>query len=255
MDSAPVPLHLSTQRDLLAPGAAPRAQDAVTPPEVVDILETGEPTLRPTSFRRESWSTTVATIPGSAEAIAGFPATLDRAVVADRFERLWPGDIVGALIAVLAWGSEDADEEPAAMARGLAHDAAALSRLRTSVGTVRSAGAVAAFAYLTSAPGAVPGLDTTLVTMWLRIASSTGPGRPEEAAPVLDARMVEWFASPGIGIDVGGLRPADYRRFIDTLALWGRPYGLGAADVEERLAHAIRAEGTVPRPDGRQDAQ
>lgn len=224
------------------------------PAELAPLMTDSFPPQRKFSYRREAWSHWLSEIPGAAEAIRTFPDMLDRPAVAQIFTSMWPGNIAGAFVGVMIWGYGSDNRGPSRTLailtqqtnpRGAQVDPLVVDRLRTSVETVRSAGPREAYAYLNNAPGKISGLGPSFFTKWLYFASVSGPAGVAGAAPILDKLVINWLANLEPGIEIQYARTPDYSRYVELLTGWGEPFGLGPAEVEERVFRLLRNDGAV----------
>lgn len=206
------------------------------------------------AYRREAWLRWLGELPEATEAINTFPDMLNRLAVAQIFKSLWPGNIAGAFVGMMIWGYADDNRGPSRTLAILTQqtdpqvarvDPTVIDRLWTSVRIVRSAGPTEAYAYLNNAPGKIPELGPSFFTKWLYFASVSGPDGVPRAAPILDDLVINWLANLDPSIKIRYARTPDYRRYVETLSAWGEPFGLGPAEVEERVFRLIRNDGAI----------
>lgn len=224
------------------------------PAELVPLMTDSFPPQRKFAYRREAWFRWLGEIPEATEAIKTFPDMLDRPAVAQIFKSLWPGNISGAFVGMMIWGYADDNRGPSRTLAILTQqtdprvaqvDPTVIDRLRTSVGIVRSAGPREAYAYLNNSPGKIPELGPSFFTKWLYFASVSGPAGVAGAAPILDDLVINWLANLDPTIEIQYARTPDYRRYVEMLSAWGEPFGLGPAEVEERIFRLIRNDGAI----------
>lgn len=222
------------------------------PPNLVALMKQDFAPQRPFSYPREAWRSWLKGIPEAVKTIDSLPEALDRQIVTEVFETLWPDNVPGAFVAAMIWGHGSSNYGPYRTAKVLTQsarpksepiDSSVTARLRTSVELVRSNGPGDAYEYLNNSPGRIKGLGPAFFTKWLYFGSAKGPAGNAGAAPILDALISNWFAELEPPVRLRYARTPDYRQYVELLAEWGQPYGIGPAGVEERIFRLIRDDG------------
>lgn len=162
-------------------------------------------------------------------------------------------DIAPAFVVAMVWGHGPSNYGPYRTAavltanrkpRGNSLDPGVVAKLDESARLARKEGGLSAFRFLSN-EGHVGGLGSAFFTKWLYFASATEGPNSSSAAPVLDRLVVKWLGSE-TDVKLRPGRTSDYRRYVELLQLWGKPYGRSAAQVEETIFRVIREDGVVP---------
>lgn len=203
------------------------------------------------AYDRKAWLRGLGHFPGVETAINGLPAAVDRAIIASTVEELLRDDrVVPAFVTAMIWGHGRANYGPSRTAKLLkgagTHRADAASesvagKLAESVLRARGDGPVEGFRYLNN-QGHIKGLGPAFFTKWLYFVTARGQEHSAQAAPVLDALIINWLRTEAnLRIRYG--KTPGYEHYLETLHAWGQPHQLTPVEVEERIFRLIRSDG------------
>ena len=223
----------------------------LVPRELEPLLAGEHPPQCGFSYPFERWREWAGHLEENGPVLGALPRELDRRTVALLVDGLLPGDVVGAFTVAMIWGHGTSGYGPYRTARVLTAARSPMgapvspgvrSRLGESIEVAREGGPVEGYRYLNNRPGKVDGLGPAFFTKWLYFVTARGDAGSANAAPVLDALVIEWLASHG-GPSLRAGYTVDYAQYVETLRSWGAPHGLGPANVEERIFRLIRDDG------------
>jgi len=182
-------------------------------------------------WSREAWAPVAEDLDGGSELLDSLPDAVDRESTRDVVAReLVVGHTLRAFLAVMVWGWGATGNGPlrtrwilTGVGRKDALDHPVRSgvapRLTKAAELVGERGPVEACRYLLN-EGAIKHFKMSYVTKWLYFASARGGLDDSRVAPILDARVAEWFASEcGTILDLN--RTDTYARYVRTLTEWG----------------------------------
>lgn len=169
-------------------------------------------------------------------------------------------DVVSAFVATMVWGHGESGYGPYRTARILSGGSApskpsidgrsrvvpsaqAVERLGASAELVRSGGAPAAYRYLNARVGHVAGLGPAFFTKWLYFATAGSDPYGRDAAPILDALVLNWLNTHA-GTKLRAGYTDEYARYIDLLGSWA-PDGFTPVMVEATIFRLAREENAA----------
>ncbi|OAV62887.1 hypothetical protein A6F49_04315 [Enteractinococcus helveticum] len=198
------------------------------------------------SYDREKWLHWLAEIPGAVTAVTALPNEVDRDAIKHAVkENLEANNVEGAFSSTMIWGYGTIGYGPSRTLKILSNGQengntlsdAVVNKLRQSVKVSRTDGGVAGFYYLNN-EGKIKDLGPSFFTKWLYFITASGPQGEKAATPILDALVIDWLEEKGMKLRRA--RSSDYENYVCCLTEWGAPYGLSAAEVEERIFRIIR---------------
>jgi hypothetical protein len=193
-------------------------------------------------WSRSSWGRQFGT---HQEFLDSLPDYIDRAeATRQAHAATTPEGAIRAFLAAMIWGYGPVGYGPYRTARVLRENPGAAERLAAIARIARHDGGLAAFGDIAAQP--LRYLGVAFGTKYLYFCTAASPGKPG-IAPVLDAVVRRWLAEHAdLRLNIDTWHPAEYERYLNTLAGWSAQISLSADTIEELIfRYGVSREGSA----------